>query len=89
MNERDFSDLLMEIDTMTVDQYKKYHEIANRMKKSNYFISDIQIFNISSVQNISLSISSEFMSNSTMGLYSAVENLSSLKKEESSWQKAA
>ena len=38
MNETDFQDLLAEIDSMSIEEYNKFHEEALRMKESRIYI---------------------------------------------------
>lgn len=38
MDEKDFQDLLEEIDSMSVEEYNKFHEEAIKMKQSRVFI---------------------------------------------------
>ena len=39
MNDKDFQDLLDEIDSMSVDEYNEFHEKALKMKESGFFIN--------------------------------------------------
>lgn len=40
MDEKDFFDLLNEIDSMSVKEYNKFHKKALKMKETGLFISD-------------------------------------------------
>ena len=40
MNEKDFKELLIEIDNMSIKEYNNYHEKAQKMKQSKIFVEN-------------------------------------------------
>lgn len=40
MNEKDFQDLITEIDNMTVEEYNKFHKESVKMKEKKFRIID-------------------------------------------------
>ena len=100
MNEKDFQDLLAEIDSMSIEEYNKFHEEALKMKASRIYIEIPEELSepktsFSSEYTISVPFSTKnsFLINSQFAaFYKTVDNKILTDIESSGdeiWQKAA
>lgn len=87
MRDADFLELLNEIENMTIEQYKKDHELACKMKKSCFYIHESSYIGI--IENDAISVSSNFSDVSTMGVYASLDTIENKRQGDSIWPKAA